>query len=729
MQNKHDPLIHGKDQTSHLVSLEVEDDKAILFLEDKEGNLTEEVRPNKFWLLFSNNEPGSHKLQGNLHYQYGKQFKQNKDYQVAIQVARKKNKDFFTIYDTKEALMVKDGITLFKGLKHTDPSILSFDIESTGLFHNKDSKVLLISNTFRKNNIITRRLFCYDDYASQGEMLLDWCDWIKELDPSFIIGHNIYSYDIPYLNFIAENEGIELNLGRDGSPIKIAKNPSKFRVDGSRDLEYNKVRIYGREVIDTYFLAIKHDIVAKKYDSYGLKNIIKIEGLEKKDRVHYDSSQIRFNYTNPKEWDLIKDYCIHDADDSLTLYDLFAPAQFYLTQSIPKSFQSVVESATGSQINSMMIRSYLQEGHSIPKASEVKSFEGAISFGNAGIYRNVHKIDVASLYPSIILECKVYDEDKDPKGNFLKIMEKFTEERLKNKKLAKESKYYDDLQNAQKIVINSGYGFMGATGLNFNSPEAAEFVTRTGREILTIAIEWATGKGFTIANADTDSISYCKNDGASLSSEEKNYNLTEINNLCPTKIKWEDDGYYPTVIVLKAKNYVLYDGKKIKYKGSAIKATAKPTALKEMIKELIDAMLNHKDNYVDIYNKYIKEACNVQDIKRWASRKTISDKTLNSERSNESKIRDALEGSEYVEGDRVWTFYKDKDALELAERFNGQYDIDRLLGMVYDTVWVFETVLDCDNLFKNYKLKKNKPALQELTNETSNCSEERFKSA
>ena len=718
-------LIHGKDRTERVVGVEVEDDRAILFIEQPDGRINQEIRKNRFWILYERFINGSFKLEGALHYKHGKQFHSQEEWSNAIQHGRRTKADFYTIFDPKEALQVKDGITYYKGMKHTEPSILSFDIESTGLFHNADSKVLLISNTFRKNGQLTRKLFAYDDYASQGDMLVHWCNWVREMDPSIICGHNIYTFDLPYLNYIAQQnfpDAIELNLGRDGSPIVIKPKASKFRVDGSRDLEYHKVRVYGREVIDTMFLAIRHDIVAKKYDSYGLKSIIKAEGLEKSDREFYDASQIRVNYNNPVEWQKIKTYCEHDADDSLALFDLCAPATFYLTQSIPKTFQSMVESASGSQINAMMVRSYIQEKHSIPKASMPHPFEGAISFGNPGIYRNVHKIDVASLYPSIILECKVYDEDKDPKGNFLKIMEKFTEERLKNKKLAKESKYHDDLQNAQKIVINSGYGFMGAPGLNFNSPSAAEFITKTGREILERSIQWAGKHYYTIPNADTDSISYCKSDQSPITKEEQETNLKEVNELLPERIHFEDDGYFQTVCILKAKNYILYDGKKTKIKGSALKASTKSTALKEMIKRFIDSIIEHRDDFTEIYHEYIKEAANIKDIKRWASRKTISERTLNSERTNESRIKDTIEGTEYVEGDRIWTFFKTKDQLELVERFDGQYDLDKVLKSVYDTTKVFGNVLDCDNLFKNYGLKKNKAQLQEIINETSNYS-------
>lgn len=726
---KYDPLIFGKNQTERIVNVEIAESKATLFIEKEDGSIDQQIVKNRWWYLLPDATTGANQLQGKLHYQFGKQYDSKNDWSRAIQSLRQKKRDFYTIFDTKESLMVKDGFTYFKGMKHTEPSILSFDIESTGLFHNEESKVLLISNTFRKNGKIERKLFAYDSYVTQAEMLTDWSRWIRGIDPSIIAGHNIYTYDFPYLQFIADREGITLDLGRDGSALTIADRSSKFRIDGSRDQEYHKVRVYGREIVDTMFLAIRHDIVAKKYESYGLKAIIKQEGLEKNDRQHYDSSTIRFNYRNPDEWRKIKEYCIHDSDDALALYDLSGPASFYLTQSIPKSFQSVVESASGSQINAMMVRSYLQDGHSIPKASLPHPFAGAISFGNPGIYRNVHKIDVASLYPNIVLQCKVFDEDKDPNGNFLRIMETFTAERLKNKRLAKETgnDYYDDLQNAQKIIINSGYGFMGAPGLNFNSPSAAEFITKTGREILEGAISWAGTKQYQIPNADTDSISYTKPNQEEISPEEREENLKEINSLFPERIKFEHDGdnqgYYPTVCILKAKNYILFNGKKLKIKGSALKASTKSPALKEMINKFIDSIINNRDDFQQIYLEYIKEAANVKDIKRWASRKTISSKILNPEQTTQQRIKDTLDNTEYVEGDRIYTFFKDDKTLELVERFDGQYCIDKLMKTCYDTTWVFENVLDCELLFKNYNLKKNRQALKELLDETSNRSQ------
>jgi DNA polymerase, archaea type len=486
-------IIFGKNNIERITSCEVKDDIIELFIEEEDGSLRSEFKPNRFWILSPLKIDSSWKhLEGNLYYKYIKLYNNREDF-LADKKRYYKN-DIYSIYDDKEAAMSIYGFTYFKGMKVDDVSVLSFDIESTSLEHTKDAKVLLISNTFRSHGKVIRKLFAYDEYTTEAGLFDAWCEWVREVNPSIILGHNIYMYDLPYINFCANRAGTELRLGRDSSVIKFNDYASKFRKDGSQFYEYNKAFIYGREIVDTMFLAYKYD-VGRKYDSYSLKNIIKQEGLEVKDRQFYNADIIRFNYTDPNEWEKIKRYALHDADDSLALYDLMIPAYFYLNQSIPKSFQQMITSASGSQINSFLVRSYLQDLHSIPKASEIISYEGALSAGFPGIYKNVVKWDVKSMYPSIMLEYKVHDKYKDPKGHFLQMVDYFTLERFANKKKAKETgnRYYTDLEQSGKIVINSAYGMMGAAGLNFNSPINASFVTKKGRELLKIAIKWSTG--------------------------------------------------------------------------------------------------------------------------------------------------------------------------------------------------------------------------------------------
>lgn len=490
-------LIYGKNPTERIVSIEVEDDSATLFIEEPDGSIKQEIVNNRYWIL-SNTKLNNRftRLNGDLHYKYGIQFTEKAEFTKMRYIWR--NHDIYSIYNPQEALMVKDGYTYFKGMKSaSEVSTLSFDIETTGLNHDNDSKIILIANTFRKNGNTIRKMFCYDEYEDQKHLIDSWCQWVREIDPSLIVGHNIAIYDLPYLAFCAKKANTYLLLGRDGSDVKFQTNTSKFRKDGSQTLDYNRCRIYGREIVDTMFLSVKYDI-GRNFPNYRLKDIIKYLGLDIEGRVYYDASTIKDNYLIPEEMEKIKKYAEHDGDEALSLFDKMIPSNFFWAMSVPKSFQGIIESASGSQLNSILVRSYLQNKHSIPKADDVRAFEGAISWGNPGIYSNVVKWDVSSLYPSIIIQYGVFCKDKDPEANFLKMVTYFTKERLFNKKKAKETGdvYYDSLQESQKIGINSSYGLCGASGLNFNYQEGAEFITRQGREILKKSILWATGKRY-----------------------------------------------------------------------------------------------------------------------------------------------------------------------------------------------------------------------------------------
>lgn len=218
---------------------------------------------------------------------------------------------------------------------------------------------------------------------------------------------------------------------------------------------------------------------------------------------------------------------------------------------------------------------------------------------------------------------------------------------------------------------------------------------------------------FIIGPTDTDSISFCRKDMNEFSKGEITSLIQELNKLSPEFMLWEDDGYFPNVLVLKAKNYALWDGKKLKIKGSALRDTKREKALREFISEIIDSLLFDKKNLQEIYIKYIKEANNIQDINRWAFKKTITASVLNPERANEQKVLDALKDSEYSEGDKRWFFFMPDESLSLVERFNGEYNKNRLLEKVYKTLLIFSSVIDLSQ-FTKYHLIKNQKLLETL---------------
>jgi DNA polymerase elongation subunit (family B) len=561
-------------------------------------------------------------------------------------------------------------------------------------------------------------------------------------------------------------------LGRDGSVAKFGKKPKNYRVDGSQTWEYKNCMIFGRHIIDGMFLAVKYDI-GRNYPSWGLKPIAEYEGIVSKDRQFYDASKIGQNWSDLEEREKIVKYCEHDGNDSLALYELMIPSFFYMCQSIPKPFQVIVNSASGSWLNTIMLRSYLQKFHGVPKAQQASDFgkvSGGISFGMPGIHDNVFKIDIKSMYPNIMLEYKVNDPKKDPENNFFNMVEHFTKKRFEQKGMHKKTgdKYYDDLQAASKIFINSCYGMLGTSGLNFNNFAGADLITGMGRQIIRETMKWATGldvgdwfkdyvfekdnryngtlvankyvkRDFVMVNADTDSISFRKTDATPYTAEEMVDLIDEINDVLPEKIEYEDDGYFDRVVVVKAKNYILKSGDNIKYKGSSMTDSKKEPALTEMLRQIVEKSLIYETHdYAEIYKEYVKEVLDIKDIKRWATKKSISENLLKSERANETKVVDALGDRDYQIGDKIFVYSKidgkkqliikgepvflkktgdpkmvDNTVLRMVEDFDGDYNVFHYVERVYKTFKILENVIDMDRLPK-YQLKGNRDLLEDL---------------
>lgn len=215
-------------------------------------------------------------------------------------------------------------------------------------------------------------------------------------------------------------------------------------------------------------------------------------------------------------------------------------------------------------------------------------------------------------------------------------------------------------------------------------------------------------RDFIIGPTDTDSISFCKSNMAPFTLEERAAILKELNDISPEFMDWEDDGYYKRCVVVAAKNYILVDEKgNRKVKGSALKATQKEKALQTFISEVIDLMVKDRmDQIYSLYMKYAREIVDLKDITDWCSKKTVTKAVLTSDRTNETRVLEAIGETPVQEGDKVYVFFRTPEELCLRENFDGTYDRDILLGKLYDSLCVFETVIQTD-LFPNFALRRN----------------------
>ncbi len=249
---------------------------------------------------------------------------------------------------------------------------------------------------------------------------------------------------------------------------------------------------------------------------------------------------------------------------------------------------------------------------------------------------------------------------------------------------------------------------------------------------------------FKLVNADTDSIMVCKENGELFSVEEQQALIGELNNMFPEHINWDEDGYFSSVVVIKAKNYVLkeHETNKIKIKGSGLKDSKKEFAMREMMSKIVEALLNHEiDKIQEIYESYIKEAILVKDIMRWSQKKTVTESVLNCAngegRKNEMDVYKAIENETVQAGDKIYLYpvifgtevipggisektgkpLKDKTVeitgLKLAQNWSNDHDVDKLLDRVYATIKIFKSVIDI-NQFVDYTKKSNHELLKQL---------------
>jgi DNA polymerase elongation subunit (family B) len=230
-----------------------------------------------------------------------------------------------------------------------------------------------------------------------------------------------------------------------------------------------------------------------------------------------------------------------------------------------------------------------------------------------------------------------------------------------------------------------------------------------------------------LTGVDTDSFSVCKPDQSPWTKEEQTKFLDYVNSNFPDLIKWDHDGVYEKVLVLKSKNYVLIENGKKKVKGSALKDAKRAPILLKFMQDIVDILLEEgkEPEINELYFKYIKMTKNIKDIAPWCKKVTITDKILKCKghetlskqelkdlklRPNETKVYDALKGRHVQEGDKIYTFFLESRAVSLLEDFNGDYSRLDLIKGLFNCLKVFKNVIDM-NQFLNYSLKSYKEEL------------------
>ena len=124
---------------------------------------------------------------------------------------------------------------------------------------------------------------------SEPELLAECSRLIRERDPDVLEGHNIFRFDLEYLEARARRHRVPLAWGRDGSALRGY--PSRMQV-AERAIGYRRYGVIGRHIVDTWILAQLYDVGARDLESYGLKDVARHFGVAAPDRTYLPPEEI-----------------------------------------------------------------------------------------------------------------------------------------------------------------------------------------------------------------------------------------------------------------------------------------------------------------------------------------------------------------------------------------------------------------------------------------------------
>ncbi|HEU0265130.1 MAG TPA: DNA polymerase domain-containing protein [Geobacterales bacterium] len=511
--------------------------------------------------------------------------------------------------------LLRTGKTFGKGIPFTSLHRLALDIETASQpgfdFSNPEREEDRIISVAIVDSLGFSRVISGHD-RSEAELISELTALIQTRDPDVIEGHNLFRFDLEYLRIRSARLGLTLPWGRNGSEPRV--HHSRFTI-AERSIDYPRWDIFGRQVVDTFFLVQIYDIATRELESLGLKAAARHFNLAAPDRTYLEGSDIGRAFREEPE--ALSRYNLDDARETLALGAHLGYPFFLQSRIFPYSLQNSIVRGNATKINALFLREYLRQGRSIPRPSPAAPFEGGYTatFFH-GVAGPILHWDVASLYPSIMLVHKLAPR-QDHLGIFLPMLRDLRRFRLNAKKRARsetdpgQRDYYEALQQTFKVLINSFYGYLGTSLHHFADQQVAAQVTRFGRETITGILHWLQRAGAKPVELDTDGIFFIPPPGiTTMTAEEKL--LTELAATLPEGIEVELAGRYRSIFSHKAKNYALlgYDGS-LTLRGSGLRSRGVERYLRQFLKEMLRLLLEERREEIpQLYADYCQKLAN-----------------------------------------------------------------------------------------------------------------------
>ena len=600
-----------------------------VYRREKDGSTVQEAEPfHPFvWCDADVTDLGieAEKLAGNLKYGWRITVDSWKELIALRNGLKKANRDFFALTDPVQHYLTATGRTLFKDLpfeelKRMQIEVLAFSgEEAAGPDDAQAASTDHLLSIALSDNSGWEELIVVDPAQveeSEHAAIKRLTSLIRERDPDVIEGHNMFRFDLPFLVARARKVKSKLDWGRAGGFLR--SRPSRLQI-AEKTIDYPKFAVDGRHFIDTFLLAQFYDVGMRTLSGFDRIDVARHFGLCQSEEVSgLSGRELQRAYAAGEE--RFRQRALGAVRETRALSDLLSPSYFIQTQIFPYNYQDVVVRGNATRINALFLREYFRQRHSIPEMPMVRGFEGgytAIFF--TGVARNVWHCDVASLYPSIMLQfdCFPVTDQLQIFRHLLTDLRTFRLEAKASMRAAASDparqRYFHALQNTFKILINSFYGYLGFAQGHFADFDAAARVTQIGRELLQKMIDWLNGRGAQVIEVDTDGIYFVPPSNGEagvnrsrLGTADTVATTAQIDELrtglakeMPPGIEVEFDEQFEAMFSYKAKNYALlrHDGEVI-IKGGALKSRGLEKFQRVFLEKMIKLIMEEKSGQI-----------------------------------------------------------------------------------------------------------------------------------
>jgi len=580
------------------------------------------------------------------------------------------------VYNKGDAVtqyLLQSGKTLFKGMMFDDLYRIQLDIETN--FNparrrsggsDDEEEIIIVSLSDSRG----WELVLHSKNSSEKNLLTEVVDLILKMDPDVIEGHNIFSFDLPYLQRRCERHNIPFKIGRNGTLPKTF--PASIRF-GERSIDYPFFDIPGRHVIDTLFLVQSYDVSKRSMQSYGLKAVAKHFGFASPDRTYVDYKDIASLWKNNHE-KLIA-YALDDVRETRALSSLLSGSNFYLSQMLPYTYAMTARIGQAAKIEVLLVREYLRLKQSIPKPNSGQQHSGGYTeVFLKGILGPIVYADVESLYPSIMLSYNICPKS-DELRVFPGVLNDLKELRFKAKDKSREEKElghtslaanFDAMQSSFKILINAMYGYLGFSSGIFNDFIEADKVTATGQSLAKKMIFDFEARGCKVIEVDTDGILFIPSADITTEFEERKL-VSEVSKLMPQGINIGFDGRFKKMISYMKKNYALLDYDNVMtLKGSSLTSRSGEKFGRDFVRRGFEMLLT--EDIIGLHALFIEYKEKIQrhelDVSEFSKTETLRNSieqyledVKSGKRSKSITYEIALKaGMKISKGDRI-TFY------------------------------------------------------------------------